>query len=210
MKRTMKVLAAAATLCAASFTTQAAVLLTDAEGHLTGATGVEVFGALYDVSFVDGSCVDAMNGCDSSADFTFGSFGMALSAATALVDQVFLDGPQGAFDSQPWLTYGCGSTAYPYCWAMTAYGVGGGLVNTVVAGNRTPYDESYGLYDGPRVAGDSFSRTADMSGSDTQVWAVWTPSGTAEVPEPASAALVGLALAAALGARRAGARKTKA
>ena len=52
----------------------AALLLIDHTGatpELLGATGVSVNGTLYDVTFIDGSCVALFDGCDAPADFAF-------------------------------------------------------------------------------------------------------------------------------------------
>jgi len=80
----------------------AAPILQVVGGELMGATGVDVGGTLYDVAFVDGSCIGQFSGCDNaSADFAFTTDSAAFDATLALLDQVFLDGPSGAFDSQP-------------------------------------------------------------------------------------------------------------
>ena len=80
----------------------AATLTMDASGILIGATGVTVGGTLYDVVFVDTTCIAAFSGCDSNTDFTFTTESAAISAAQALLDQVFLDGASGNFDSITW------------------------------------------------------------------------------------------------------------
>ena len=64
-------------------------------GQLDGATGVEVDGTLYDVLFMDGTCIALFNGCDAVSDFTFQTQAAALLAATALLNDVFVDGASG-------------------------------------------------------------------------------------------------------------------
>ncbi|MGB5104126.1 MAG: hypothetical protein WBO04_12550 [Steroidobacteraceae bacterium] len=77
-------------------------------GVLTGATGVNVGGTLYDVEFVDGTCIALFDGCDSPADFAFGTAADAELASWALESQVLLNvAGVGDFDSNPWLTLGC-------------------------------------------------------------------------------------------------------
>jgi len=78
----------------------AAVLVVNGNGILTGATGVDVGGTLYDVSFGD-----EILGLDSITAFTdvFNAF----KASEALGDQVFIN----QFDATPSLTLGC-PTAY--------------------------------------------------------------------------------------------------
>jgi hypothetical protein len=76
------------------------VLRIDANGVLTGAEGVEVGGTLYDVKFVDGSCVDLFSGCDEDTDFV----NIALEQ---VVQQVFTPSVQGNFGHSPQLIKGC-------------------------------------------------------------------------------------------------------
>jgi len=83
-----------------------AILIVDSNGILQGATGVTVDGALYDVELLNGSCPEVFSGC-GAADFQFQTSGAATLAALALLDQVFLDGPQGPFDSSPEMNSGC-------------------------------------------------------------------------------------------------------
>src|SRR6476646_4971763 len=66
-------------------------------GKLTGATSVDVNGTLYDVEFLDGSCITVFGGCDSVSDLAFNTDGDASAAAQALLDQVFT----GIYDTQP-------------------------------------------------------------------------------------------------------------
>jgi hypothetical protein len=100
----------------AVFSPQAATLIV-VEGQLIGASGVDVGGKLYDVSFGDGSCVFLFNGCDEDSDFPFPSLADGLLAAQALADQVFnSDSILGSFDSDPGLTRGChGLLVSDYC-----------------------------------------------------------------------------------------------
>ena len=79
-------------------------------GQLYGASDVLVDGSLYDVQFLDGACIDLYNWCDEASDFTFQTQASAILAAQALLDQVFIDGPEGNFGSIGNLTNGCGST----------------------------------------------------------------------------------------------------
>jgi hypothetical protein len=81
----------------------AATLVTNAGAQLTGATGVVVNGATYDVEFIDDRCTAIFGGCDSVSDFTFQNAGDAGAAAQALLDQVFI----GQFDTDYSLTFGC-------------------------------------------------------------------------------------------------------
>ena len=116
-----RLIALSITLFAAS-SAQAATITVDASGILLGATGVTVSGQMYDVAFIDGTCADAYGVCDE-AHFVFTTESAALAASWALLDQVFLDGGLGNFDSDPTLTNGC---FFPNnCWALTPYQIMG-------------------------------------------------------------------------------------
>lgn len=96
-----------AAACAVAFASQAsAAVLTVHDGILTGATNVSIGGDFYDVQFVDGSCNSLFNGCNASA-FTFTTEATAMAASRALLDQVFVDGPAGNFDSVTNKIAGC-------------------------------------------------------------------------------------------------------
>jgi hypothetical protein len=91
-------------------------------GILQGATDVNVNGTLYNVKFVDGTCQQLFNGCDDPSDFTFKTETDALAAGNALLNQVFLDGPLGKFDTSPELTAGCVG-GFGYCLTIIPYGI---------------------------------------------------------------------------------------
>ena len=100
-----------------------AVLLVNGSGLLTGATGVNVGGTLYDVEFVDGTCIAVFDGCDDGSDFALRTLSEAEAASQALLDQVFLDVPGlGMFDSTPSLTYGCPGDIDNVCFVEIFFG----------------------------------------------------------------------------------------
>ena len=70
-------------------------------GQLMGASNVLVDGNLYDVQFLGGTCIALYNGCDAVSDFTFQTSAAAGLASQALLDQVFIDGGGGSFDTDP-------------------------------------------------------------------------------------------------------------
>jgi hypothetical protein len=70
-------------------------------GQLLGASDVDVGGTLYNVEFIKDSCIALYDGCDSPDDFIFNTASEALLASQALLDQVFIDGVSGDFDSRP-------------------------------------------------------------------------------------------------------------
>jgi hypothetical protein len=84
----------------------AAIILVDSNGQLTGANDVQIGSGFFNVEFIDSSCNLIFGDC-IPANFDFDNLADAQAAAQALLDQVFLDGPLGNFDSDPGLTAGC-------------------------------------------------------------------------------------------------------
>ena len=166
-------------------------------GQLMGASNVLVDGSLYNVQFLDGTCIDLYNGCDEVSDFTFQTQASAVLASQTLNEQVFLDGVAGNFDTDPSLTNGCTD---PFgCFFFTVYRlVSAALlprVHTIIISN-TDIPNEIG------VPGQSETSTSfDFTNFSTVTFAVWSPS---VVPEPSTALLLSLGLTglAAKGRRR--------
>ena len=70
-----------------------AVELVVVDGALMGANEVEVNGALYDVRFLDGTCIELFAGCDELSDLTFPSLGSVTAATLALQNKVWWTAP---------------------------------------------------------------------------------------------------------------------
>ncbi len=176
MTKTFTRLLAAATLCALPATANAAVTLTIQNGKLTGASGVVIGDRSYDVSFADGTCATVYGTCETKS-FQFQTATTAKAAAQALLDQVFLDGPGGNFDSSPGSIAGCSSSL---CNAMIAYAADNRAFSIMAASNT----DGAGDY----VESGRFLLTYDSTPEVAQTFARFTPA--AAVPEPATWALM--------------------
>jgi hypothetical protein len=162
-------------------------------GQLMGATGVDVGGTLYDVAFLDGSCIGLFAGCDETSDFVFNSQADAYSASTALLEQVLLDGPYGDFDSEYGLVNGISAIAgaWPFRIA-TAYDLtdmGTHIrVQLALADNYPGFGSDDVTYNWTHQDADSGHEFAG-----NWVYAVWGTSQS--VPEPSTLLLLGSGLA---------------
>ena len=94
-----------ALICSYATTANAAVTYTVENGNLMSAQGIIVGGSLYDVEFVDGTFNNLFPTGTSIPSVN--SFNEVLAFGNALLDQVFIDGPSGLWDSSPTLTNGC-------------------------------------------------------------------------------------------------------
>lgn len=176
----------------------APVLLLDNDGVLTGAKNVEIAGNHYDVKFAVGSCNSLFNNCDPSA-FTFNTEATARQAAQALLDQVFIDGQAGQFDSVTTSILGCTHqvACIPYIpfaiWSLDASQFVSMDVFNFSAGRGTDF-----------VDIEPLPKWLDTARFDYVNFALFTPAAPAssEVPEPGSMALFTLAMAGLAFARR--------
>lgn len=181
---------------------QAALLQVNPSGLLTGATGVVVDGASYDVEFrygqsLAGTCVEAFGSCAVGQVFTFSTQSAARAASQALLDQVFT----GTFDVNLKLTAGCDSASL-FCVVGTpwqVFAMAGVKVSVELAYNSSQGADHLGLAT-LFAASDNLSSMGER-GAD-YIWASWTPAATSTVPEPTLPALLGAAAAAAALTRR--------
>jgi len=179
---------------------QAAILLVDSNGLLTGAEEVDVAGTFYDVSFVEGSCISLYDNCDESSDFIFSDSTSAALASAALFEQVLL----GVYDDDPELIAGCSSTIL--C-EIYSFFEPNNFVDFAIAHTAQNYRAG-------SVNGDSFRQlnldfgwnSGTVNLHELRTVAVWEASSlpndgvvaddsVVDVPEPGSIALLSLALA---------------
>lgn len=184
---------------------QAVAILNVVGGQLTDAQNVAVGDTLYDVRFDDSTCVNVFDGCDQVSDFPFDNADDAVDAAQALLDQVFIDGPAGLFDTEPFAITGCSSGFL--CRAFIPYAVDGvGIFSVRSAFAQNHLDEAM---DGPfTIVG--IAPLQPFTDFDNAVLAVFSPVGTVDVPAPGALWLFAVALAglaAANTARRSAVRR---
>jgi hypothetical protein len=172
---------------------QAAPILQVVGGKLTGAKGVDVGGTLYDVEFLDGTCIAVFSGCDATADFTFTTPAGAAAASQALLDQVFLDVPAGNFDSDPSLTQGCGNPIICVIDTPNLLPATG-----VVSSSASTNFNSVGP---DPVGGSLFSIFLDTGDLNAVTWARWSPA-VQSASEPGTIAILGAGLLALVMTRR--------
>ena len=180
----MLISACAASALAVPQTAEAATLIVNA-GKLVGATGVDVLGTLYDVSFVDGTCAQVFDNCDDAADFQFSTDESALAAAQALIDQVFIDSAAGSFDSNPDLVLGCENVVF--CSAIIPIMVDGPPNNPIVkAAGAT---NVFNAQPGETLV---FTFGAGFNSFDTpqNVYAKFSAANPSAVPEPSTWAML--------------------
>ena len=180
-----------------------AVTLDIVGGQLMGASDVLVDGDLYNVQFLDGTCSEVYNGCNSTSDFTFQTLAAATLASSALSDQVLVNtGTSGEdFDSVPSLTNGCFSPTT--CSIFTLYNALPSDPNAEFDPSRfvnTPSTDSIGSLLGVGPPG------YDWGGQSQAVFAVWSvvpePAPVPALPLPGIALLVASLLGVGAGSLR--------
>ena len=176
-------------------------LLLNGTGQLIGANNVEVGGTLYDVQFMEGTCITVFSGCDkASEDFIFTTEDSALEASKSLLAQVLLDSPQGNFDQLPHLTQGCEHPTQ--CLILTPF---------KAEPSSTPAALVFGgvAFNNFAIAPDiaiisAIGLTSDTTIQDNGTFAVWTlpqTKGPNPIPEPSTVLLLATGLLGLAGYR---------
>ena len=155
--------------------------------ELIGALNVEVLGVLYDVEFVDGTCIALFSGCDDANDFTFDNQSQAHFASQALLSAVILDQPGFLIDSEAFLTRGCSSNLCEIATLTTPFELTNGF--EVVAGGKF---RNFALDSMDIVGTYSVGRASDLTTDFGGVFARWSLAGSATVavPEPTTLLLL--------------------
>lgn len=139
-----------------------------------------------------------LNGCDAVSDFTFQTQNAASSAATALANEVFVDGGLGLFDTDPELTTGC--TDISLCAAFTPYGLDRDVALVLLTTNNQVED-----FDAVTLGGVSRSRDLSIlispDFSEPGTYAKWSLSTQQPIPEPTTLLLLSSGLLALAGYR---------
>jgi hypothetical protein len=163
-------------------------------GILMGADNVEVNGSLYNVRFLDGTCIALFNGCSEASDFLFNSEETATAAASSLIDQVFGGGSVGEQFLTSWtLIAGCGNAE-----VCSMYTPRGNVESGVDVGRLLSSIINIDI-DGIELYRDdvnivSLSSTiVDFKDYDDLVYAVWTVAVEVSAPGTAMILLMGIA-----------------
>ena len=160
-----------------------AVTLDVRDGRLFGAFEVDVSGTLYDLEFIDGSCISIFNGCDQFSDFTFTDAVDVWAASQAMLDQVLTNSSAGAFSDLPWLINGVESkTVADINTAFSPFG----FIGHVLTLRTLNYSPGAGV-DMIMPIAMNIPVWLDLSISDDAVYAKWTPTA---VPEPSTLLLL--------------------
>ncbi|MCG6856711.1 MAG: VPLPA-CTERM sorting domain-containing protein [Salaquimonas sp.] len=151
-------------------------------GQLIGATGVDVGGTLWDVSFEDGTCAGLFGSCENSS-FPFATATLAETAAEALLSQVLT----ADIRADPTQVNGCSNTTnYSQCSIVIPVSVSG---LSLAIRSMNIFNTGYGSN-----TANFMGVNADTGSSTATTFAVF--SQATSVPLPAAIWLLGSGVAA--------------
>jgi hypothetical protein len=174
----LSILIVASTLVLSLSQAQATPILITDNNQLLGANGINIDGSFFDVRFVDGTCADVFGGICSRNNFTFQTQAEAFAAAAALLNQVFGSTAGNPFDIDPELTFGCSNTIVCQILIPTNIFPGLLLANAIAQNNN-----GIGTSSGSTV---NIRTTDNLASQASRVFASFTPSVSASVPEPSA------------------------
>jgi hypothetical protein len=164
------------------------ILDIDTNGQLFGAKNVDVEGVLYNVSFVEDSCIAIFDGCNDVSDFDFQSVATASAAAQALLDQVLLDSGLGLFDTNPSLVNGIGSSSSSHL-----------MIPFALPDSRAFFRSAFNSNGTDSIGNGSFHAINNTSNDPSTVWVDFSQ---ASVGEPGAALLLTVGFASLYVRRR--------
>ncbi len=176
---TLALLSAVASSGAIATSANAAMPILDSSNILIGANGVKVGKNTFNVEFKAGTCAQVYGTCTKTS-FDFYTQQDALEASQALLDQVFIDGQSGRFDSNPRLIFGCQSGG-SLCLSSIVYGAFTDSLFLVTTASNSA--------EGDVATGGSMAVSLNTATTGNRNFARFTfvpDSVTSAVPEPAS------------------------
>jgi len=192
MKKIYTTIALAFLLLGLPLTSNAMPILEVENNQLIGARNVNISGKLFNVQFLDGTCVALFSGCNSASDFAFNTLSAAQAAGAALLNTVFINKLSSPFepidrsmlfDDNPFQTNGCEDRFR--CIALIPFALTpGNIVLTAGVGNG--FDLAPDVVFPTAGAGSTTDSTFDIS---TVTFARFN-----EVPEPGTLSLFAIAL----------------
>jgi hypothetical protein len=134
------------------------VLEFDEFGNVSGATQIDLFGELYRVTLVDGTCGEFHDGCDESFDFVLASQELADEGSRVLAALLLGTPPPGV----------SGCIAVNVCQVLTPRGILPTSVRVAVSVTAV-----YSSVDSRFIGGSSIDPNLDLRNSADTVYAIW-------------------------------------